>query len=395
MNEDYLNWHLTLPTLSLDTLDLQAHEGPSAKDHTRQPAHGDPYGYGPAAPHQAQTLRHAEHEAYRQQHTSPRASEEDQHGPFSDSQRFYDDPEDEVDDEHMHHLHGTNGATDHDRDYEDADTSDSHDEDMDDDLMDKISSSPSIEDGKYSLPPWPPRMDSVDRGASPAPLSTPTRGDSCSPFICPPVHFPIPNPQEEDHYSASHHFEEPGKRHGIYNMGHSPYRSVSYGASSSSLLPSYSAPFQEDYRNDLDAAEVANYLLPIDDPLLDDTFNQLDEGFYDDDDDDDDGVWEDEDINIPDYESSSDDSEDVLFTNDSRFIDSGWGGECLREIEDIDFEFVYALHTFVATVEGQANATKGDTMVLLDDSNSYWWLVRVVKDGSIGRYRTSIEPVML
>ncbi|KAH8704102.1 hypothetical protein BGW36DRAFT_394251 [Talaromyces proteolyticus] len=52
--------------------------------------------------------------------------------------------------------------------------------------------------------------------------------------------------------------------------------------------------------------------------------------------------------------------------------------------EDIDFEFVYALHTFIATVEGQANAAKGDTMVLLDDSNSYWWLVRVVKDGSIG-----------
>ncbi|CAN9236747.1 unnamed protein product [Alternaria alternata] len=52
--------------------------------------------------------------------------------------------------------------------------------------------------------------------------------------------------------------------------------------------------------------------------------------------------------------------------------------------KDIDFEFVYALHTFVATVEGQANATKGDTMVLLDDSNSYWWLVRVVKDNSIG-----------
>ncbi|KHO01175.1 SH3 domain containing protein [Metarhizium album ARSEF 1941] len=58
-------------------------------------------------------------------------------------------------------------------------------------------------------------------------------------------------------------------------------------------------------------------------------------------------------------------------------------GECLLEAEDIDFEFVYALHTFVATVEGQANATKGDTMVLLDDSNSYWWLVRVVKDSSI------------
>lgn len=68
------------------------------------------------------------------------------------------------------------------------------------------------------------------------------------------------------------------------------------------------------------------------------------------------------------------------------YVDSGWAGESLQELEDIDFEFVYALHTFVATVEGQANATKGDTMVLLDDSNSYWWLVRVVKDSSIGEY---------
>lgn len=53
-------------------------------------------------------------------------------------------------------------------------------------------------------------------------------------------------------------------------------------------------------------------------------------------------------------------------------------------IEDIDFEMVYALHTFTATVEGQANATKGEHMVLLDDSNSYWWLVRIVRDASIG-----------
>jgi hypothetical protein len=85
-------------------------------------------------------------------------------------------------------------------------------------------------------------------------------------------------------------------------------------------------------------------------------------------------------------QDNDDASNDVSFSDDPRFIDSGWGGECLRETEDIDFEFVYALHTFVATVEGQANATKGDTMVLLDDSNSYWWLVRVVKDNSIGRH---------
>lgn len=90
-------------------------------------------------------------------------------------------------------------------------------------------------------------------------------------------------------------------------------------------------------------------------------------------------------LTIP-YEESFEDDDDsnLSFPDDTRFIDSGWAAECLQDTEDIDFEFVYALHTFVATVEGQANATKGDTMVLLDDSNSYWWLVRVVKDSSIG-----------
>jgi hypothetical protein len=80
-----------------------------------------------------------------------------------------------------------------------------------------------------------------------------------------------------------------------------------------------------------------------------------------------------------------DDENDTSFCNDLDSTVSCFGANCLQKTEDIDFEFVYALHTFVATVEGQANATKGDTMVLLDDSNSYWWLVRVVKDGSIGR----------
>jgi hypothetical protein len=54
-------------------------------------------------------------------------------------------------------------------------------------------------------------------------------------------------------------------------------------------------------------------------------------------------------------------------------------------VQDIDFDFMYAFHSFAATVEGQANATKGDMLVLLDDSNSYWWLVRVVKDHSVGK----------
>ena len=52
--------------------------------------------------------------------------------------------------------------------------------------------------------------------------------------------------------------------------------------------------------------------------------------------------------------------------------------------ESIDFDLVYSLHTFSATVEGQASVVKGDSLVLMDDSNSYWWLVRVLKTQEIG-----------
>lgn len=94
--------------------------------------------------------------------------------------------------------------------------------------------------------------------------------------------------------------------------------------------------------------------------------------------------YDDSELTLPYVSDEENDDGDFSTNNNSRFLDSGWGGECLQDTEDIDFELVYALHTFVATVDGQANATKGDAMVLLDDSNSYWWLVRVVKDASIG-----------
>ncbi|KAJ1553901.1 hypothetical protein HK405_006579, partial [Cladochytrium tenue] len=45
---------------------------------------------------------------------------------------------------------------------------------------------------------------------------------------------------------------------------------------------------------------------------------------------------------------------------------------------------VYALHTFVANLEGQVCVLKGDALALMDDSNSYWWLVRCVKTAEIG-----------
>ena len=48
--------------------------------------------------------------------------------------------------------------------------------------------------------------------------------------------------------------------------------------------------------------------------------------------------------------------------------------------ESIDFDLVYSLqlHRNCRTVEGQAS------LVLMDDSNSYWWLVRVLKTHEIG-----------
>ncbi|KAJ1343121.1 hypothetical protein BSLG_002147 [Batrachochytrium salamandrivorans] len=51
---------------------------------------------------------------------------------------------------------------------------------------------------------------------------------------------------------------------------------------------------------------------------------------------------------------------------------------------DIDYSLVYALHTFVANLEGQVCVLKGDSLELLDDSNSYWWLVKCIKTQEIG-----------
>ncbi|EPX75225.1 tip elongation aberrant protein Tea4 [Schizosaccharomyces octosporus yFS286] len=52
--------------------------------------------------------------------------------------------------------------------------------------------------------------------------------------------------------------------------------------------------------------------------------------------------------------------------------------------EEIDANYVYAIRRFDATVEGQVTAEKGDMMLLLDDSNSYWWLVKICNNTTIG-----------
>jgi len=51
--------------------------------------------------------------------------------------------------------------------------------------------------------------------------------------------------------------------------------------------------------------------------------------------------------------------------------------------ETIDFSRVYALHTFVANLDGQVCVLKGDSLELLDDSNSYWWLVKCIKTDEV------------
>lgn len=273
------------------------------------------------------------------------------------------------------------------------------DESLDDDMMDKISSSPSIgDDGGYSLQlPWP------NRGASLLSTSTAEKSSpsleplsdrfSSSPFSETPVHYPLslPRNEEEQTPSKDHHQQGGYTKDRKANLTvDDDYESEKRDQLSPLISEQKTAYFQEDfsdmqdsYEADFDPNDFHHLLLPADDPLLDNSFDDapLEEFSSDSSSPASKSSWDDRAAG-----EADDETEDISFVDDSRFIDSGWGGECLRETEDIGFEFVYALHTFVATVEGQANATKGDTMVLLDDSNSYWWLVRVVKDGSIGSF---------
>ena len=384
-----------------DTIDLQNQSAPSAKDHTRQPARPGAIGEGPPAPHQADALKHVEQELSEQHGRSPRASQ-DLSG--KELQLLHEDSDgygstDGIgqDSNNLLRNAGANGAAE-----EDGGDGDGE-EGMDDDLMDKISSSPSIgDDGGYHLPlPWPNKVSFLRSNSSPAesaPSPKPPLDDfSSSPFSETPTHFPLSflrNEQDQtpskDHHQKGGYTEDRGTLLAVDELD-----AESRDDLGALISEQPDSRFQEEfddiedsYEAEFDPNDFQHLLLPADDPLLDNSF--------------DDAPlspsssasnasigssspasttsWDDQKPDIND-----DDTGDISFLDELRFTDSGWGGECLREIEDIDFEFVYALHTFVATVEGQANATKGDTMVLLDDSNSYWWLVRVVKDSSIGK----------
>ncbi|TVY68966.1 Tip elongation aberrant protein Tea4 [Lachnellula suecica] len=392
-----------------DSIDLQDQNAPSAQDHLR--IHPNPLGAGPPAPHQAETLREVAAEAAEQNHRSPRVSREWTNGEVSQIQQYGDDDLaagvssklngadlQQQDDLAVAQNGGMTGSTTEDADMADAEGDDG----MDDDMMDKISSSPSIDDGGYSLLAvvWPERSASL-ASLTPTPPPTKSRSflqacvESSSPFVETSSDFTLqPKPllidkgmtqgslASNSHHLLGKYLDDPkDTRFSDVLQCADPFvttRSsqesdqefnLEYYTEDSHSRQSNSP--NQDYNLDYISAERPENP-SIRQKLSDD---ESDTGSV---------IHHDDGLTIPYEESEEDDDYEIPYLTDSRFIDSGWGGECLQNSEDIDFEFVYALHTFVATVEGQANATKGDTMVLLDDSNSYWWLVRVVKDSSIG-----------
>lgn len=462
-----------------DTLDLQDQDNPHASEHSK------PATENGIAAHQRAEVDHV----IRERHSEEEALAE----AWNIAGSLTNEPE-AIDQAQQDHEPGAQ---------QNGEDSANSDADGDDDMMDRISSSPSIDDGVFTIPSSPPSVSKPVHAAqrqrtrwpkrtsslSPAPRDTPTptretfnqsplsSPPGSSPFLQTPQHLPLhvrrtgrkalplrgqrlsdclsssPFDDSPEHLpmirveSPQEHFSLPSKRH--HGTGRYPLDLVPEEDEEAEDLGEDEGFFDEDKygrtgsaRNSFAAAmerqanatqenesdrsviihdawvseasairlsrqnavvrnlddlnelatrqleqspsfssirsiDISDIILPVDDPLLDKPLPSSPT--------DSSASWETESDHDTDAGDEDDDDTDALFFDlDDRFIDSGWGGECLRDAEDIDFEFVYALHTFVATVEGQANATKGDTMVLLDDSNSYWWLVRVVKDSSIG-----------
>jgi hypothetical protein len=430
-----------LAHLPPDTIDLQDQTSPSAQDHSRKPAQLAPLSQAVStAPHQAAELRHAQHE---------RAAEEMAlNRQWSGMQGLSDEPPSEEEDMFVHGHSIDDGSLVQQNGHVDDGDAINGDDDMDDDGMDKISSSPSITDGRYSPCVWPRRVSSLTSASSP--LASPGREASAvnpspfssSPLACTPsshgsseclsetmspfaAHETSPAHCRSDLSSSSsgspdsltlflqrhHHWGECGESdvHRLRSFSRlaladseidsadeardrpgRPFSDSRPLSSSPSLERSVSTPDLQDLQFHAPPIHVpadGEAKLPYGSErelaasLMDDNCS-------------DDSDWttdSDTDDSFDSFAFNDDDAKSFLSIDD-RFICSGWGIACLQEVEDIDFEFVYALHNFVATVEGQANAAKGDTMVLLDDSNSYWWLVRVVKDSTIGWYSASGGP---
>lgn len=61
--------------------------------------------------------------------------------------------------------------------------------------------------------------------------------------------------------------------------------------------------------------------------------------------------------------------------NDEEEDETNYSSSSSIPEDNIQFDRVYALHNFLATVPGQATVDRGCPLVLLDDSNSYWYVL--------------------
>src|SRR5690349_16887 len=73
------------------------------------------------------------------------------------------------------------------------------------------------------------------------------------------------------------------------------------------------------------------------------------------------------------------DSEDTIYDDEDDLTSSPSIPD-----EEINFDLVYALHNFDATIDGQVGVERNNPLILLDDSNGYWWLVKVIKNEEVG-----------
>ncbi|KIE01578.1 SH3 domain containing protein, partial [Metarhizium majus ARSEF 297] len=403
---------MTRPSIiRADTLDLQDHVAPSAKDHHSNHSHlSDTLPGAPGlsiAPHQAETLRDVALETAAAEAHSPRVSWANGKADDDTSdllQQYADDhpaaakhdvAEGGLDIEMYHHeqqdtlaIAQNGGVSSADEDDLDADA-----DDLDDDMVDKISSSPSIEDGALNpveMPAaWPRRESSLtsltrqlDIANMPLEMVEPVTVGCVNPEQALPVpETSVSQCSKSESVAEWQHRFDSRRQYTWSNVGRRwDCEEECEGLIEPEVGHLNRASCQEEDSHSFDACRFDNSLAsPSCDGSRSAKFAGFDENF---------GA-----LFVPtgsqcfaEMETSGDRHVYSIHSpsNHAGLLEPCSEDECLLETEDIDFEFVYALHTFVATVEGQANATKGDTMVLLDDSNSYWWLVRVVKDSSIG-----------
>ncbi|KAL3602386.1 protein phosphatase regulator [Fusarium poae] len=191
---------MTRPSIvRADTIDLQDHHAPSAQDHSRSPRLAA--GANSLGPHQAETIREISHDIADEQSRSPRVSLDNRNS-LDEIDSFADELVANSSGSKTH-AQGARENNDSTMIQDDAlavaqnggmSSSDEGeldgDDDLDDDMMDKISSSPSIEDGGCNpVAPgaWPRRVSSL-------PFSI----GSSSPFIpgssCARVCSPYPEP---------------------------------------------------------------------------------------------------------------------------------------------------------------------------------------------------------